>query len=189
MTITKAWNVTKRVAAYYMKKAPSKNLLPRPRPFGHGHLDIVDRESGYMFRVYGGSFLSFPVNRDIYGVKLAPEIQKKHDLDFPIQDFSTPKIHDLVMKVETIIEAGIDHCEVYIGCMGGYGRTGTVISAVVMGATGCTAEEAVTLVRRYIHPHCVETEGQLGLLAQFEVLMKGRTIEQLADHYRRIGCN
>lgn len=53
---------------------------------------------------------------------------------------------------------------VEIGCLGGHGRTGTMLAAVIGLAEGLDAPAALREVRSRYCPHAVETSAQVELL-------------------------
>ncbi|QHJ74591.1 hypothetical protein VH22019_00027 [Vibrio phage VH2_2019] len=152
---------------FYMGKTDAKNTLPYPQDLGHGYIDVLNTDTSYRFRLYGGSFLDAPVNTSVYTVKLETSIPLECDQEFPIKDFSIPSLVELVENVDKILNASRKQVEVYVGCMGGFGRTGTVIAALLMVSTKCTAKQAINLTRAHIHPHCVETRQQMNFLEEF----------------------
>ncbi|QWS69851.1 putative protein-tyrosine phosphatase [Vibrio phage vB_VpS_PG28] len=167
MNLTKTIKSAVQHLEYYMGKTDAKNTLPHPKNLGHGYIDVLNQDTGYRFRMYGGSFYDAPVNTSVYTVKLEKMIQVECDQLFPIRDFSVPSLVELIENVDKILNASRSQVETYIGCMGGFGRTGTVASAVLMVATKCTAHQAIDQIRANIHPHCVETRQQVEFLEEF----------------------
>jgi len=80
-------------------------------------------------RIYGGSYLDRP--RQLPGVKMAVEIPLTCDVSIPTKDFSVPPAK--------VMERGMIHAYVllqkhgmiYVGCMGGVGRTGLFMALMV----------------------------------------------------------
>ncbi|UYD21540.1 thymidylate synthase [Vibrio phage 29Fa.3] len=125
------------------------------------------------FTVYGGSFKSGVATKTDIRVCLAPEVglEYRRDISFPIEDFSAPRAQDLNQFLDRLIddiarrqETKIHPVSVYIGCLGGIGRTGLVIAALLIKLQGLSATEAIDLVRRTIHPFAVETYTQVRCL-------------------------
>lgn len=102
------------------------------------------------------------------GVKLAAEIVAPHDIDLPIEDFETPtarELEDALMKALKMSMAG--HL-LYLGCMGGKGRTGMFLAALHRALTD-GSEDSVQWVRRVYLPDAVETAAQRALVASYDV--------------------
>ena len=68
---------------------------------------------------------------------------------------------DLVIMVGSLIDEGE---VVEVGCVGGHGRTGTLLAAVLGVLENVDAGEAVAALRSRYCAKAVETEGQAGLL-------------------------
>lgn len=75
--------------------------------------------------------------------------------DFGVPTDATRAAAQIVAAYERV-RAG-EHLE--IGCIGGKGRTGTVLACLAILA-GLPASEAVSWVRATYHPHAVETPEQ-----------------------------
>ena len=57
--------------------------------------------------------------------------------------------------------------KIEVGCLGGHGRTGTLLSALVMAAEGKSALDAIKEVRRRYCEKAVESSAQLELLRSY----------------------
>ena len=79
-------------------------------------------------RVYAGPYMDKP--DDMLGVKLAEEIDRAYCWNLPIADFSIPLnktlTDDIVVEVLTMLAENQE--PVYVGCKGGFGRTGVFLS-------------------------------------------------------------
>lgn len=124
-----------------------------------------------------------------FRVKLAPEVKGSSELVLPIKDFSTPdpaQAHDAVIWTLRQLMAGN---RVYVGCMGGFGRTGlflALLTKVAMeyerkfGANDDWAyEDPVEYVRRHYVRQAVETKGQEDFVDQFHASTAARLIRHL----------
>ena len=83
-------------------------------------------------------------------------------LDWP--DMGVLEIEDLkhvVSYLANVIDIGVE-----IGCMGGHGRTGTLM-ALVMVQLGCDAEEAIQTIRTDYCDKAIETKKQENLIKAF----------------------
>ena len=79
-------------------------------------------------------------------------------IDWP--DFSVP--NDLTVACKQISDA-YDKCkdmQVEIGCIGAHGRTGTILSCMLVKHLDISSEEAIDMARDIHCPSAVETEAQ-----------------------------
>lgn len=129
---------------------------------------------GTTYHVYGGSGGSpMHSDHDIY-VALdgsTPEHKNffpwnnpgKTFVSFYINDMSVPKdyveFRKMIVWLGHEVQAGR---KVHVGCMGGHGRTGTVLAALVKHMTG--AEDAINYVRKHYCPKAVESASQIEFL-------------------------
>ena len=89
-------------------------------------------------------------------------------LDWP--DMGVLEIEDLkpvVSYLAAVIDIGVE-----IGCMGGHGRTGTLM-ALIMVQLGCKAEEAIKTIRKDYCKRAIETQGQEELIKAFAKEVQG----------------
>ena len=94
---------------------------------GNGHLKVkIGKTTG---TVYGGPYMQRPVS--MFGVKLAPEI-RRNDFDAycPIKDFNVPDTGKLNSALMDVVQALHRRRDVYVGCMGGWGRTGLFLACL-----------------------------------------------------------
>jgi len=121
--------------------------------------------------VIGGPYMRF-VDRQqtrlpLVGVLMAEELR---DVDYtifvPTRDFSIPLMR-LFRKglMQSIAQMAIGN-QLYVGCMGGIGRTGLFLAglAKIMGV-----EDPVGYVREHYIPHAVETEAQKDFIRALKV--------------------
>jgi hypothetical protein len=153
----------------------STNQMPR---VGNGSLRLfVGRK---FYTVWGGPFRQKP---DVFfGVKLAPEIKDLvpiADVELPIRDFTCPTAEQVDKALPAILDLILSRKPVYIGCMGGKGRTGLVLAilAKVFGSTS-----PVEFVRATYYPHAVETAEQYAFVQNYTP--KSDVMEQLARAHR-----
>ncbi|ODT98485.1 MAG: phosphatase [Pseudonocardia sp. SCN 72-86] len=90
-------------------------------------------------------------------------------LDWP--DFRTPRddVHAAARIVATY-ERARNGERVEIACLGGTGRTGTVVACMAILA-GHPADDALAWVRAHYRPHAVETPGQKRWILKFPTLI------------------
>lgn len=123
--------------------------------------------------VFGGPFKKYvPGTRRLIGVKMAAEISHPHEVSIPTHDFSVPDAEDLtegIIESLTCIKEGND---VYVGCMGGIGRTGLfmgVLSKALAEYNGEEEFDPVTYVRANYKGHAIETQEQMAFVRGFDV--------------------
>ena len=143
-----------------IKKLGANGALPLRLGFNGAYFD---------FDVIGGPFDVYKpgVNGDV-GICVREErAPKTADFILPVRDFSVPKDPRLVNHVlERAIDALLDGKRVYVGCMGGWGRTGLFL-AVLAKAAGC--EDPVAYVREKYTARAVETDEQQEYVSKFDV--------------------
>lgn len=124
------------------------------------------------FEFHGGPYRYKPGNA--FGVCLleeAPAINAQNypKVHLPIRDFSVPEdkaeVEDAIKRT---FSAALDGETVYVGCMGGKGRTGLFLALLTKVARGTTVD-AVTRVRTVYNRHAVETEEQEDYVRGFDV--------------------
>lgn len=140
----------------------------------HPALELKLPEGGTKF-VYGGS-CSYPVHTDadIYvGLDYSMANHKQrfpweagHAIHFEIKDMSVPKnpeeFRELIDWLADEIRKG---SKVHIGCIGGHGRTGIVLSALVSVLTD--EEDPITYVRKKYCKKAVESAEQVRFLVKY----------------------
>ena len=139
---------------------------PKPRPvWGNGVLPLVI--GGHLFPVYGGPYRNTVNAEGIFGVKLDPLQKLPCALDVPVQDFGLPTdpeaFVDAAYRALKAVAAGKT---VYVGCMGGIGRTGLFLAIM---AKLCGEVDPVAYVRKFYLPHAVETRQQEEFVAETPV--------------------
>ncbi len=125
------------------------------------------------FKVYGGS-CSAPVvkDADIYiGLDHSMKNSKESfpwnntviEIFYPITDMSAPKdAKEFLKMIKWTAEQIRAGKKVHIGCIGGHGRTGTVLAALVAYMTG--EKDAITYVRKHYCEKAVESDSQIAFL-------------------------
>lgn len=95
----------------------------------------------------------------------------------PIPNYGVPSDTELEAMVTEAVERARSGHNIAIHCLGGMGRTGTVLAGMAVLALGMAGDEAIAWVRRYI-PHAVETEEQERVVARLAARSAARAPEQ-----------
>lgn len=108
---------------------------------------------------------------DWFGFCVRAEHANSFDARLPIHDFSVPKgaITPQVVnrEIQLALRAALNGQNVYVGCMGGWGRTGLVLALMVKVALPDV--DPVTYVRAHYTPRAVETSDQKAYVSSFDV--------------------
>lgn len=131
-------------------------------------IDLGWRGLFHKATIVGGPYANFPGN-GYFGVCLREEVPRDMEahVHMPIVDFSVPeKDEDVVLAIKEVVAAVFRGDVVYVGCMGGWGRTGLFLSLLAK-ATG--REDAVSFVRKSYTPKAVETKEQERYVENFDV--------------------
>ncbi len=92
---------------------------------------------------------------------------------WPMPDGMPPASVQVMDALLDSIDAARDDGDVAVACMGGVGRTGTVVAAALVRA-GMVAEDAIAEVRRVRHPTAVETDEQRRFVHAFASRHSGK---------------
>jgi hypothetical protein len=125
-------------------------------------LQLGDRE----VTIWGGPFRNRPKGVSTYGVKMAAEIKDAADLSVPCKDFGVPDPADVRDAVVETLNQALDGEQIYVGCMGGIGRTGTFLACLAKAAG---ENRPVDYVRATYLEHAVETRAQEAFVADLDV--------------------
>lgn len=115
--------------------------------------------------VYGGPYRSRP--NDHFGVKMAAEIKAPCNVDIPTRDFSIPDPHLMAEGIRKTLPALFRGDAVYVGCMGGIGRTGLFLG--ILTSVLNPKADPVAYVRKHYMGHAIETEEQRRFVREFPV--------------------
>lgn len=122
--------------------------------------------------VHGGPFIAFSQDNtkdpgEWFGVCLTEHGSQAADVHVPIQDFRTPQFYEQVTgAIIEILRYALDGKEVYVGCAGGWGRTGLFL-AILAKAVGI--EDPIGYVRSNYTDKAVETKAQEQYVKSFNV--------------------
>lgn len=117
---------------------------------------------------YGG-FCPLPWNKEAIYV------------DFPIKDMHAPSNKKETIKlVQYLCNQLQKGKKVHVGCIGGHGRTGTIIAAVVKMLLG--EEDAITWVRKNYCKKAVESSAQVDFLHSVFGIKKVEETKKFISH-------
>ena len=89
-------------------------------------------------------------------------------------DFGRIAVEQLIRAVDWVL-AMLEVCETFeVGCIGGHGRTGTLVAAVLVGQ-GMAADEAIAYVKREYCDKAIETQNQQWLVYEYEERLRPGT--------------
>lgn len=119
----------------------------------HGYMPFEWK--GKKYKIWGGPYVSRPDG--MVGIKMAREINLPCTVDVPTEDFSVPPVGALMRGVaKALVEVEMGET-LYVGCMGGTGRTGLFMAALAK-YTG--EKDPIKYVRKHYKAHAVETSLQ-----------------------------
>jgi protein-tyrosine phosphatase len=84
----------------------------------------------------------------------------------PLRDGEAPADASSMRAILASVAEGRDGGDVAVACMGGVGRSGTVVACALVDA-GWTPEDAIRRVRAVRHPTAVETAAQTAFVHQY----------------------
>ena len=133
--------------------------------------------------ISAGPYMDFPYEDKAYfGIKCAAEINMQYMYALDIKDFGLPDQVEAERAAFLAIAAMRVGMIPYIGCMGGLGRTGTLLG--ILAKTALTATSArfyglrlpwsiggdpVDWVRKFYRPQAIETRDQEDFVRAFDV--------------------
>lgn len=129
--------------------------------------------------IFGGPFRNYETGtRRLVGVKMAAEIDHPHEFKVDTEDFSVPPVKDMQAGLIFAIEALADGNDIYVGCMGGIGRTGLFMGCMAKtindfhkthtGRVPNGLGDPVKWVRANYIPHAIETKAQQAYVQSFD---------------------
>ncbi len=122
------------------------------------------------WKVHAGPFKKAPTigsyNVNLQAEKPYGDAPIHHRL--PIVDFGLPPVRATSFTLALIIFRGVlQHKFIYVGCKGGIGRTGMILSLLVRVAYDLPGYKAIEHVREAYTEHAVETEAQENFVRAF----------------------
>lgn len=120
--------------------------------------------AGRYFEVAGGPYRQKP--DEYVGVKMAKEIKAPCRIDIPTVDFQTPPAVEMDEGLRSAINCILLGHPLYVGCMGGIGRTGLFLAIL---AKAFDVNDPVRYVRQNYLQHAVETIQQMQYVKNYEI--------------------
>lgn len=125
--------------------------------------------------IFGGPFKQHERTRRLFAINMAEEITNPADIRIPTQDFSVPGTTNMIFGIIAAIEAMKDGKDVYVGCMGGIGRTGLFIGCLAKVMRDWAVEEniptqigdPVAFTRQNYKKNAIETSAQMDFVRSF----------------------
>lgn len=131
----------------------------------------LNLSSDKKYIVCGGPYIMKPPG--MVGIKMALEVPYRLDgsieIGVPTLDFSVPMVDDLQRGLTDAVNHILRGEEVYVGCMGGRGRTGLFL-AILAKAFG--EKSPVEYVRLHYYTRAVETQEQYEFVGEFKIPLK-----------------
>lgn len=131
---------------------------------GSIRLPLNDRQ---FFVVAGGPYMAKP--EGYVGVKMAKEINLPCAVSIPTADFSVPDPKLMAKGLDEAVNRILLGQPLYVGCMGGIGRTGLFLAIL---AKAFDVKNPVRFVRENYLSHAVETPQQMKYVTDFTVPAK-----------------
>jgi hypothetical protein len=144
--------------------------------------------------ILGGPYRKKPSH--YYGIKMAEEINADCVISIPTRDFSVPDSGRLLAGLYSGITLAQQGAPLWVGCMGGIGRTGLYFAALAKVMAGYQRLmkhrpiDPISYVRATYHNHAVETQQQMQWVADLDVSAVVQWVAHLqgyrAPWYRRL---
>jgi protein-tyrosine phosphatase len=116
-------------------------------------------------KIYGGPYREKP--EDFVGIKCAAEIKDYAAMSVSIRDFGVPlRPEQMEHAIAFALTRLAEGMPIYVGCMGGLGRTGLFLACLVK-ALG--VEKPIEYVREHYIEHAVERPEQEKWIEDFDV--------------------
>lgn len=100
----------------------------------------------------------------LYGMKLI-------QVHIPIEDMTAPSLEQVNEFLSVVELAHLNEETVAVHCRFGLGRVGTMLACYLVKTTQCSAEEAISIVRRE-RPGSIETNEQEKLVQEFSASLR-----------------
>ena len=143
-----------------IKKLGANGKLPLKLGFNGAFFDL---------EILGGPFDNYRpgINGDVGVCVRAERVPASADIHLPIHDFDVPHDEtDVDIAIEETLGALLAGRRVYVGCMGGWGRTGLFLALL---AKTCGVPDPIGYVRSNYSGRAVETKEQAEFVNNFDV--------------------
>lgn len=126
--------------------------------------------------LFGGPFRAHQPTRRLFSINMAKEIPNNADFRIPTRDFSVPEVEDMEAGLMAALNALQEGNDIYVGCMGGVGRTGLFLGCFAKVLKDCdkaglypvtTVYDPVLWVRDNYKSHAIETPEQEAFVRNF----------------------
>lgn len=130
--------------------------------------------------IFGGPYKQFEAyTRRLRGIKMAVEIHHPYDFKVDTEDFSIPKQEAMQQGIDFAIRTLKEGSDIYVGCMGGTGRTGLFMGCMAKAMADYLRKndpdnlppelkDPVKFVRLHYKAHAIETEGQQAFVRNYD---------------------
>lgn len=157
------------------------NMIQTLKPNGYLPLTI-----GKEVRlIAGGPYHARP--KGFLGVKMAAEIDAPCDISVPTQDYSVPEVQVARMALLAIIPALVEGKNIYVGCMGGIGRTGLFMGLLARLVNPSPKFDAKAYVRATYLGHAIERPSQEKFIKEFPIQDLARYLAYYQRVMKRLG--
>ena len=140
--------------------------------------DLFIKLGNRALKVTGGPFESAPKG---HGTVCMAKEKTGGDIRVPTQDFNVPTEQELIFGLWQALDFFKHGKPFHVGCMGGWGRTGIFLTALVQLSYEMKYEPNPALALRYVRdaysPRAVENEGQ-------EKFLRDLNLSALASYAR-----
>lgn len=182
---TPTQDTTKHPKYYEFPKLNQAKPTYNTRCF-ESHPPLGISKDGGEYKIYGGSCITpLITDADIYvGFSYGMKESKKsypwvngESFLFPIEDRNVPaSIEDTKKLLEFLSSSLIAGKKVHLGCIGGHGRTGSILAALVTYMTGNL--DSIEYVRTNYCHKAIESQAQINWLHQHFGITKEKALKQ-----------
>jgi protein-tyrosine phosphatase len=121
---------------------------------------------GRQYFVLGGPFADRPPGLLHVCLLVFPPKLKEPVVCIPIPDYGCPERADVLACMPALLRVLADEKVIYVGCLGGFGRTGLMLALI---AKVWGIKNPLEYVRHCYHPRAVETLRQEEYIKSFRV--------------------
>jgi len=151
----------------------TKNIAFGPIPVLGDYDEIVREFDVVISLIEEEEYIRYGYNTEYFEAKGLKVIK------LPTQDFRAPKIVPAMWLLRKLMELEERGLKVYVHCVGGLGRSGSIVAAYLSYKYGMSHEEAIKEVRR-IRPGSVQAREQEKFVERIYRLVNGGNKEMLS---------